>query len=130
MQGEKPLAFIVAFVSAAVVFLLWAGKDRLLQKFQLLRVTADARWWVAMSFVLLVYFGWSDMQIGHDARTKQQANLNYLVLGPDPWEGRPLAIAWWAATLREPVPRSPLPTRFIVNARNVGSEPIKIKGES
>lgn len=120
------IAFIVAFVSAAVVFLLWIGKDRLLEKFQLLRVTADARWWVAMSFVLLLYFGWSH-QIGHEAKTKPEAN--YLVLGPDPFEGRPLAVAWRAATLRAPVPGSPLYKyyRFIVNARNVGGEPIKIK---
>jgi hypothetical protein len=38
------IAFIIAFVSAAVVFLLWLGKDQILQKFRLLRVTTDARW--------------------------------------------------------------------------------------
>ena len=121
------IAFIIAFVSAAVVFLLWLGRDQILQKFRLLRVTTDARWWVFMSLVLLIYFGWSNMQNGHEARTKQGAN--YLVLGPDPWEGNPLAIAWRAAQLREPVPNIPLAKyyRFIVNARNIGDEPIKLK---
>ena len=100
------IAFIIAFVSAAVVIMLWLGKDQILQKLQLLRVTTDARWWAFMSLVLLIYFGWSNMQNGHEARTKQGAN--YLVVGPDPWEGSPLAIAWRAAQLREPVPNSPL----------------------
>ena len=67
------------------------------------------------------------MQNGHEARTKQGAN--YLAVGPDPWEGSPLAIAWRTAQLREPVPNVPLAKyyRFIVNARNIGDESIKLK---
>ena len=61
------IAFIITFVSAGPVLLLLSGKDRILQKFQLLRVTADARWWVFMSLVLLIYFGWSNMQNGREA---------------------------------------------------------------
>jgi membrane protease YdiL (CAAX protease family) len=115
------IAFIIALASFAVAVLFWIGKNQILEKFQLLRVTADARWWVALLFVLLLYFGWSSTQIGHQA--------NYLAVGPDPWEGSPLAIAWRTAQLREPVPNSPFAKyyRFIVNARNIGDEPITLK---
>jgi hypothetical protein len=121
------IAFAVAFISVTPVFLLWIGKDQILQKFQLLRVTADARWWVSLAFVLLIYFGWSNMQTGHEVKPKQGAN--YLAIGPDPWEGSPLAIAWRAAQLREPAPNPPWIKyyRFIVNARNISEEPIKLK---
>jgi len=72
------------------------------------------------------------LQAGYQAlicttRTKQGAN--YLVVGPDPWEGSPLAIAWRAAQLREPAPNLPVAKyyRFIVSARNIGDEPIRLK---
>jgi hypothetical protein len=87
-----------------------------------------ALWWLWSIFGLsggVTLALWLTPQILSQA----EQGANYLVVGPDPWEGSPLAIAWRGAQLREPVPNVPLAKyyRFIVNARNIGDAPIKLK---